>query len=67
MLIEIKFNARFLSSAMFMHPQRTNQLSLTLFFPTVVNFSKHNLVLGGDWNLVLNNKLDKDGGPAQSN
>ena len=50
-----------------MHPKRTSQLSLTLFFSTVVNFSKHNLVLGGDWNVVLDNKLDKDGRPVRSN
>ena len=37
------------------------------FFSTVGNFSEHDLVLGGDWNLVLDNKLDKDGGPIHSN
>ena len=58
LLIEINLT-RFLSSAI-VHSQRTKQLSLPLFL-TVVNFSKHELVLGGGWNLVLDNKLDKDG------
>ena len=31
-LSELKLTTRFLSSAMFMHPQRTNQISSTLFF-----------------------------------
>ena len=44
-----------------------NQLFLTLFFSTVPNFLKHDLVLGGDWNLVLDNKLDKDGSLIHSN
>ena len=30
-------------------------------------FSKQDVVLAGDWNLVLNDQLDKDGGPVHTN
>ena len=59
-LLKSNLTTRFLSSAMFTHSQKTNQLFLTLS-STVVNFSKHGLGLRGNWNLVLHNKLDKDG------
>ena len=29
-------------------------------FSTLSNFSKHDIILAGDWNVVLNNGLDKD-------
>ena len=37
------------------------------YFTKVNNFSNANLILGGDWNLVLNVLLDKDGGPPHAN
>ena len=37
------------------------------FFSSIANFSQSDIVLGGDWNLVLDNQLDKDGGPTHGN
>ena len=37
------------------------------FFTEVNNFSNANLILGEDWNLVLNDLLDKYGGPPHDN
>ena len=31
-----------------------------LVVSAIVDFTDNDLVMGGDWNLVLNNRLDKD-------
>ena len=36
-------------------------------FSILSKFSKRDVVLAGDWNLVLNDQLDKDGGPVHTN
>ena len=38
----------------------------SLFF-AIADFIDNTLVMGGDWHLVLNNQLDKDGYPLHSN
>ena len=67
LLIEIKFNDKVFVIGNVYAPTKDNPTFFNPFFSTVVNFTKHDSVLGGDWNLVLDNKLDKDGGPAHSN
>ena len=67
LLIEIKFNDKVFVIGNVYAPTKDNPIFFNPIFSTVVNFSKHDSVLGGDWNLVLDNKLDKDGGPAHSN
>ena len=37
------------------------------FFSILSNFSKHDVVLAGDWNLILNDQQDKDGCPVHTN
>ena len=60
LLIEIKFNDKVFVIGNVYAP--TNEPTFfDALFSTVVNFTKHDLVLSGDWNLVLDNKLDKDG------
>ena len=34
-------------------------------FLVIANFSHTDFILAGDWNVVLNNTLDEDGGPPQ--
>ena len=54
----------------FMHQQKTNQNLPTKnepkffdnFFSILSNFSIHDVILAGNWNLVLNDRLDKNGG-----
>ena len=67
LLIEIKFNDKVFVIGTVYAPTKDEPTFLDAFFSTVVNFSKHDLVFGGDWNLVLDNKLGKDWGPAHSN
>ena len=67
LLIEIKFNDKVFVIGTVYAPTKDELTFLDAFFSTVVNFSKHDLVFGGDWNLVLDNKLGKDWGPAHSN
>ena len=38
-----------------------------VFFSILSNFSQHDVVLTGYWNLVLNDQLNKDGGPVHTN
>ena len=67
MLIEIKFNDKVFVIGNVYAPTKDEPTFFDAIYSTVVNFSNHNLVLGGDWNLVLDNKLHKDKGPIQSN
>ena len=67
LLIEIKFNDKVFVIGNVYAPTNDEPTFFDALFSTVVNFTKHDLVLGGDWNPVLDNKLDKDGGPAHSN
>jgi len=44
---------------------------MTLFFDGIfcdrAQFPKADIILGGDWNLELNNELDMDGGSTHAN
>ena len=44
----------------------TNLNFLTLF-SAITEFPNNDLILAGDWNLVLNNQLDKDGRHPHAN
>ena len=48
-------------------PNKDDPNFFDTFFTKVYNFSNANLILGGDWNLVLNDLLDKDGGLPHAN
>ena len=37
------------------------------FFSTLSNFSKHGVILAGNWNVVLNDRLDKNERPIHAN
>ena len=60
MLIEIKLNDKVFVIDNVYAPAKDKPTFFEPFFSTVVNFPKHDLILGGVWNLVLDNKLDKD-------
>ena len=64
LLIEIKFNDKVFVISNVYAPAKDEPIFFDAFFSTVVNFLKHELVLDGYWNLVLENKLDKDGGTS---
>ena len=51
--IEIRFNDKVFVIGNVYAPTKDESTFFDAFF------SKYNLVLGGDWNLVLDNKLDK--------
>ena len=61
LLIEIKFNDKVFVIGNVFAPTKDEPTFFDAFFSTAVNFSKHDLVLGEGWNIVLDNKLDKDG------
>ena len=67
LLIEIKLNDKVFVIGKVYAPTKDEPTFFDPFFSAAVNFSKHDLVLGKDWNLVLDNKLDKDGDPIHSN
>ena len=52
---------------MFTHQIKMTPIFFDIFFTEVNDFSNANLIFGEDWNLVLNDLLDKDGGPPHAN
>ena len=48
-------------------PTKNEPKFIDNLFSILSNFSKHDVVLAGDWNLVLNDQLDKDGDPVHTN
>ena len=46
-------------------PNKDDPNFFDTFFTEVNNFSNANLILG-DWNLLLNDLLDKNGGPSRA-
>ena len=48
-------------------PNQNNSFFFQEFFQKLVTFSAKNLIIGEDFNLILNNTLDKIGGPKHKN
>ena len=48
-------------------PIKDKPAVLDSFFSVIANSFHANLILAGDWNVVLNDTLDKDGGPPHVN
>ena len=67
LLTEIEINDKNLVIYNVYAPNKDDPNIFDTFFTKVNNFSNANQILGGDWNLVLNNLLDKDGGPSYAN
>ena len=67
LLTEIEMNDKNLVICNVYAPNKDDPNFFDTFFSKVNNFSNANLILGGDWNLVLNDLLDKDGGPSHAN
>ena len=67
LLTEIEINDKNLVICNVYAPNKDDPNFFDTFFTKVNNFSNANLVLGGDWSLVLNDSLDKDGGPPHAN
>ena len=67
LLIEIKRNDKNLVICNVYAPNKDYPNFFDTVFTEVSNSFNANLILGGDWNLVLNDLLDKDGGPPYSN
>ena len=58
---------KFLSLEVFMLLLETNLLFFYSIFSVNANFFLINVILAGDCNVVLNDTLDKDGGPPHVN
>ena len=67
LLTEIEINDKNLVICNVYAPNKDDPNFFDIFFTEGNNFSKANLILGGDWNLVLNDLLDKDGGLFYAN
>ena len=67
LLTEIKINDENLVYFNVYAPNKDDSNFFDTFFTEVSNFLNANLIFGEDWNLVLNNLLDKDGGPPHAN
>ena len=67
LLTEIEINDKNLVICNVYAPNKDDSNFFDTFFTEGNNFSKANLILGGDWNLVLNELLDKDGGLFYAN
>ena len=54
-----------LCSANVYGPNNDNPMFFSIFCNDLNNFSSYDVILGGDFNLILNNDLDKIGGASQ--
>ena len=48
-------------------PTKDKPVFLDGLFSTLSDFSSLDYILAGDWNVVLDNQIDKDGGPKHAN
>jgi len=67
LLIEIKFDSKVLVIGKIYAPNKDEPNFLDSLFGVIVSFSTSDLILGRDWNLVLQNRLDKNRGQKHSN
>ena len=67
LLIELKINDKVLVIGNIYAPTKEEPEFFDSLFSAIAGFSNADLILGGDWNLVLNDHLDKDGGPSHAN
>ena len=64
---EIKINDKTLVIESIYAPTKDEPAFFDSLFSVIANFSHNDLILAGDWNVVLNDTLDKDGGPQHVN
>ena len=64
---EIKINDETLVIGSIYAPTKHEPAFLDSLFSVIANFSHTDLILAGDWNVVWNNTLDKNGGPPHVN
>ena len=62
-LAEIKIKDKTLVIGSIYAPTKDEPAFFDSLFSAIANFSHTDLILAGDWNVVLNDTLDKDGGP----
>ena len=67
LLCNIQIKDKKISLASIYAPTKNEPKFFDNLFSILSNFSKHGVVLAGDWNLVLSDQLDKDGGPVHTN
>ena len=67
MLVEVKINSKtFVMGSVYAPTIDEPKFFDSLFF-AIADLTDNDSVMGWDWSLVLNNRLDKDGGPPHSN
>ena len=64
---EIKINDKSFVIGSIYAPTKDKPAFFDSLFSVIANFSHTDLILAGDWNVVLNDTLDKDGGPPHVN
>ena len=67
LLRNIQIKDKKISLASIYAPTKNEPKFFDNLFSILSKFSKHEAVLAGDWNLILNDQLDKDGGPVHTN
>ena len=67
LLYNIQIKDKKISLVLIYAPTKNEPKIFDNLFSILSNFSKHDVVLAGDWNLVLYDQLDKDGGPVHTN
>ena len=66
-LVKLKLKTPSFLWQTFMVPIKTIPVFFQDFFQKLITFCAKNLIIGGDFNLVLNDTLDKIGGPKHKN
>ena len=64
---EIKINDKSFVIGSIYAPTKDEPAFFDSLFSVIANFFHTDLILAGDWNVVLNDTLDKDGGPQNVN
>ena len=64
---ELKMNDKTLVIGSICAPIKNEPALFDSLFSVITNFSHTDLILAGDWNVVLNDTSDKDGGPSHVN
>ena len=66
-LTEIQIEEKKFTLASIYAPTKDDPKFFDDVFSTLSKLSKHDVILAGDWNVVLNDGLDKDRGPMHAN
>ena len=66
-IVKVKISSKLLTLCNVYGPNKDNPQFFLDFFAELNNFSSEDKIIGGDFNIVLDNKLDKVNGPKHSN